>query len=210
MRSPEGLKEADCVSVKKPFPVPHRSSAARGSFRVFGFAARSAGVSAHGSSTCEVGVAFRVFTRRSIAVIGLAIPLCRWHWPRLWGFPAADPAGRNQVPSSILSSRSLSFRVLPSEPYPARRSPRDPLMDFLSLQHIRIRRSVLTGVPRPDTFRLQGLVTLLAAYSLRTPAGLVSCPQRSWDYPFGAFSSRKVSPRFPAGRTRLSFTRPAF
>jgi hypothetical protein len=29
MRSPEGLKDADCVSVKKPFPAPHRSSVSR-------------------------------------------------------------------------------------------------------------------------------------------------------------------------------------
>jgi hypothetical protein len=52
---------------------------------------------------------------------------------------------------------------------------------------------------RPATFRLQGLATLLAACSLRARAGLVSYRQRSWDSPFGGFSSRKVLPAFPPG-----------
>jgi len=50
----------------------------------------------------------------------------------------------------------------------------------------------------PATFRLQGLATLLAAYSLRNRAGLISYRQRSWDSPFEAFSSRKVAAPFPA------------
>jgi hypothetical protein len=37
------------------------------------------------------------------------------------------------------------------------------------------------------------LVTLLAVYTLRSRAGSVSHRQRSWDSPFGAFPSRKVS-----------------
>jgi hypothetical protein len=45
----------------------------------------------------------------------------------------------------------------------------------------------------PAPFRLQGLVTLLTAYALRSRAGFVSHRQRSWDLPFGAFTSRKVS-----------------
>ena len=44
----------------------------------------------------------------------------------------------------------------------------------------------------PATFRLQGLVTLLTAYALRSRAGFLSHRQRSWDLPFGAFSSQKV------------------
>jgi len=63
----------------------------------------------------------------------------------------------------------------------------------------------LTRVCRPATFRLRGLVTLLAAYSRRAPAGFVSRRRRSWDSPFGAFSSRKVSAAFPRGRTHLPF-----
>jgi hypothetical protein len=42
------------------------------------------------------------------------------------------------------------------------------------------------GLADPATFRLQGLVTLLAVYSPRSLSGLVSSRQRSWDSPFEA------------------------
>jgi len=92
-----------------------------------------------------------------------------------------------------------SSRVLPSHTYPSRRSGSGPLMGFSSLQHMRHRRSTCRGVCPPATFRLQGLVTLLASYSLRSLAGSVSHRQRSWDSPFGGFSSRKVSGALPPG-----------
>jgi hypothetical protein len=53
------------------------------------------------------------------------------------------------------------------------------------------------GFTMPATVRLQGLATLLTAYSPQFRAGFVSHRQRSWDSPFGAFSSRKVSGSFP-------------
>jgi hypothetical protein len=59
------------------------------------------------------------------------------------------------------------------------------------------RRSTITRARPPATFRLQGLVTLLAACSLRARAGFVSRRRRSWDSPFGAFSSHKVPTAFP-------------
>jgi len=62
-------------------------------------------------------------------------------------------------------------------------------------------------LPTPATFRLQGLVTLWAAYSFRARAGFVSHRRRSWDSPFGAFASRKVSATFPGGRTHVPFRR---
>jgi hypothetical protein len=68
-------------------------------------------------------------------------------------------------------------------------------MGFASLQH-RTRRSTYRGLAAPATFRPQGLVTLSAAYSLRAHAGSISHRRRSWDSPFGASSSRKVSTRF--------------
>jgi len=61
------------------------------------------------------------------------------------------------------------------------------------------------ALPQPATFRPQGLTTLSAAYSLRARAGLLSCQRRSWDSPFGAFSSRKVSAAFPGGSTHTPF-----
>ena len=49
---------------------------------------------------------------------------------------------------------------------------------------------------QPALFRLQGLLTLLAAYSPRTRAVLVSCRRRPWDSPSGALPSRAVSGSF--------------
>jgi hypothetical protein len=70
-------------------------------------------------------------------------------------------------------------------------------MGFGSLQHIKDRRSTCRGFCPPAPFRLQGLVTLVTACSLRSRAGLVSYRQRSWDSPFGGFPSRKVSGVLP-------------
>ena len=78
-------------------------------------------------------------------------------------------------------------------------------MGFRSLQHLRNRRSTGRGRYLPATFRLQGLATLLTVSSLRSRAGSVSSRQRSWDSPFGAFSSRKVHGRHhPSGPTYRS------
>jgi hypothetical protein len=67
------------------------------------------------------------------------------------------------------------------------------------------------GFTSPARFRLQGLGTLVAVFSLRFPAGFVSHRRRSWDSPFGAFSSRKVSVRFrpeaPTYRFASRYTR---
>jgi len=65
--------------------------------------------------------------------------------------------------------------------------------------------STCRGLCLPATFRLQGLTTLLAAYSPQFRAGFVSHQQRSWDSPFGAFSFRKVSSPFPSGTTHVLF-----
>jgi hypothetical protein len=96
---------------------------------------------------------------------------------------------------------------LPLEFYPAtptRPSQRpSPLMGFGSLQHLRNPRSTVRALSRPASFRLQGLVTLLAAYSLESRAGFFSHRQRSWDSPFGGFLSHKVSAAFRPGRTHL-------
>jgi len=78
-------------------------------------------------------------------------------------------------------------------------------MGFRSLQHLQARRSTSRGSCLPATFRLQGLVTLLTVFSLQALAGFVSHRQRSWDSPFGASSSRKVSGAFPPGSTHLPF-----
>jgi len=69
----------------------------------------------------------------------------------------------------------------------------------------RIRRSTSRGHSKPASFRLQGLVTLVTVCSRRNRASLISCWRRSWDSPFGAFSSAEVATRLRAVRTRLPF-----
>jgi len=81
-------------------------------------------------------------------------------------------------------------------------------MGFRSLQRFRMRKSTCGDLARAAAFRLQGLGTLLAAYSFRARAGFVSHQRRSWDSPFGAFSSCKVSGAFPPGRTHIPFFLP--
>jgi hypothetical protein len=81
-------------------------------------------------------------------------------------------------------------------------------MGFRSLQRSRVRKSTSAGFARADAFRLRGLATLLAAYSFRARAGFISHRRRSWDSPFGASSSRKVSGAFPPGSTHLPFLLP--
>jgi len=80
-----------------------------------------------------------------------------------------------------------------------------PLMGLFSLQHLQNRRSTHRERCLPAMFRLQGLITLLTAYALRSLAGFISHRQRSWDSPFGASSSGKVFQTFPPGRTHIPF-----
>jgi hypothetical protein len=70
-------------------------------------------------------------------------------------------------------------------------------MGFASLQHMRNRRSRCERPASRSRVRPQGLVTLSTLCSLRRLAGFVSHRQRSWDSPFGAFSSRKATSGFP-------------
>jgi hypothetical protein len=123
-------------------------------------------------------------------------------------FLARAAADDSYVIGRVLSS-NLTF---PLECYPATptRPPQrpSPLMGFASLQHLRNSRSTSPRASRPATFRLQGLVTLLTVYSLRTRAGFVSHRRRSWDSPFGAFSSRE-GVRYVSARTRPLTVSPA-
>jgi hypothetical protein len=68
----------------------------------------------------------------------------------------------------------------------------------------------MTRARPPALFRLQGLATLLTAYSLQFRAGFISHRPRSWDSPFGAFSSRKASGALTPGRTHLPFSLSVF
>jgi hypothetical protein len=86
-------------------------------FRVFGCAARPATFPPRGVlSGFAARSEFRA--RRSTAVIGWAIPLCRWPFPRLCGFPSSGHADYVKQPAHPL----FEFRV-PPESCPAQPSP---------------------------------------------------------------------------------------
>jgi hypothetical protein len=99
------------------------------------------------------------------------------------------------APFSIQKTLSSSFAFLQSIPQPYLANRPQPASSSLGLllptahEESKVHR---LRVCQPATFRLQGLITLLTAYSLRSRAGFLSHRQRSWDSPFGAFSSRKV------------------
>jgi len=76
-------------------------------------------------------------------------------------------------------------------------------MGFSSLWHMHRSRSGSRGLCLPATFRPQGLITLSTVCALARLAGHISCRQRLWDSPFGAFSSSKVAPALRPPPTRL-------
>jgi hypothetical protein len=159
-----------------------------------------------GSSSYGVGYSFRVpglLKYRSYWLNVPALPLevpsavrsslnrLRWSQPCVQSSPLFE--FRSPLESTLANpSRPAAARQLLSwAPVPfSTRGLGDPLA---------------AGFPGPATFRLQGLATLLTAYSLRAPAGFVSHRQRSWDSPFGAFPSRKVSGALPPGSTHIPF-----
>jgi len=165
-------------------------------FRVFGDAARYR-TSPPGSVLSELAARSEFLARRSIT-----------------GYWFCDPA----APLAISSALRFSFNALPGHV----KQPVRPLFEFRSpsescpacpspppkqanSSHGLCLPSALVkhggphhpGPAWPSSVRLQGLVTLLTAYSLRARAGSFSHRQRSWDSPFGAFASRKVPATFP-------------
>jgi len=120
--------------------------------------------------------------------------------PRLCGLPAADCCRRLfRLPAASSRRVSPSSRVLPSVTYPTAAAIRSshglwfPTALKESEVHLSRARSL------PATFRLQGLATLLTAYSLESRAGFVSHRRRSWDSPFGGFPSQKIATVFSTG-----------
>jgi hypothetical protein len=103
--------------------------------------------------------------------------------------------------SSFAFLQSLAQRNLARRPWPTSTSHGLSLPTALEGPEVHLPRAL----PAPATFRLQGLITLVAACSFRARAGSISHRRRSWDSPFGAFSSRKVSAAFPGGSTHIPF-----
>jgi hypothetical protein len=150
-----------------------------------------------GSSSSGIGCSFRVSgppKYRPYCFCDPAVPLVPYPGSAvfLWRTTAGDCLGYRPHP---LVELHLPLEYYPASPTrPPQRS--GPLMGFGSLQRSRNPRSTAAGSSLPATFRLQGLATLLAAYSLESRAGFVSHRRRSWDSPFGGFPSRRISQSF--------------
>jgi hypothetical protein len=106
----------------------------------------------------------------------------------------------------VLSSGFAIRECCPMQPsLPNHR--RAPLLGFASLQHVQgTEVHACCGLCLPAAFRPQGLLTLSTAYSLCARASFVSRWQRSWDSPFGAFSSPAGTEAFPPRRTHMPFS----
>jgi hypothetical protein len=89
--------------------------------------------------------------------------------------------------SSFTFLQSFAQYNLARQPQPAGSSHELLLPTALEGSEIHLPRAL----PAPAMVRLQGLTTLGAVYALRARAGFVSRRRRSWDSPFGAFSSRE-------------------
>ena len=177
-------------------------------FRVFGLVARFR-ASPPGIVLSELATRSEYRARRSIALIGSAIPLCRWPLPRLCGFPSTDFADHSSALSRALSS-SFAFLQSVSRPDLAGRSqPASPSHGLWLPTALKDHGSTSRGPDQPATFRLQGLATLLTACSPRTPAGFVSHRRRSWDFPFGASRLlRRTQAVSGSGEPTYRFRRP--
>jgi hypothetical protein len=135
--------------------------------------------------------------------IGFAIPLCRWPFPRLCGFPKAD---LSRVRLTQATHPLVDFS-LPPESFsiePSRGALRERFARRLSwtsgpYSTFQRRGSTLRGpCQKPASVRLQGLVTLLTGFAPRRLAGLVSSRQRSWDFPLRSFPRSQGDQRVSA------------
>jgi hypothetical protein len=110
-----------------------------------------------------------------------------------------------RLPAASSRRASPSFRVLPSNTYPTAATVRSSHGLWLPTAHGRIRGPLLASSEPLATFRLQGLATLLTAYSLESRAGFLSHRQRSWDSPFGGLILPGGFRAFRLGYTHVPF-----
>jgi hypothetical protein len=126
---------------------------------------------------------------------GIALSVRRSHfvvWTTLWSSRWTERPG-GLVRGHLLSEASALLRSLshPSlGPGPQVRDPSPEVSSPTARQGSKVR---LTRACLPATFRPQGLTSLSAVFSLRTPARHVADGRRSWGSPFGGFLSREVT-----------------
>jgi hypothetical protein len=175
------------------------------------FAAQNARVAADELSSCGIGCSFRVSDRKRYRPYWLDAPalslaltstvrfsLNRLRWSQLSGQPS--PLREFRLPPEFCPAN------------PSRSAATDQLLSWTLVPYSTrgFGGLLAAGFPSLATFRLQGLATLLAVYSLRARVGFISHRRRSWDSPFGAFPSRKVSGAFPPGSTHLPSLLPLY
>jgi hypothetical protein len=124
----------------------------------------------------------------------------RWVWPVAFQRPVNAPLVEFRVPPE-------SYPTDPSQPTVVRQLLSWAFGPFSTCQN---RRSTCRELAGLTPLRLQGLVTLLTAYSLRNLVGFVSHRQHSWASPFGVFSPARYSTRFHIESTHLPFHLPLF
>jgi hypothetical protein len=130
--------------------------------------------------------------------------------PRTCGLPSASYAGHYSASSRALSS-SFTFLESVTHQHLVRPPQQTDSSHGLLLPTAHQGSQVhLSRVCRPATFRLQGLVTLVTAYSLQSRAGFVSHRQRSWDSPFGGPPRQKVSEALSPRRAHVPFGQAVF
>jgi hypothetical protein len=137
--------------------------------------------------------------RRSHCAVGLSLGSVDFPWR---GWPATF-----QRP---VKSPLVEFRV-PPEYYPVVPSRSAAAVQLLSwafgpYSTCRKRRSTIRELAWLTTLRLQGLVTLLTAYSLRILGGSISHRRRSWGLPFGVDAVDRYSNRFRPNQPTYRFS----
>lgn len=136
----------------------------------------------------------------------MAIPLCCWPFPQLCGFPGtvADsrPRPQTRASTSLAFLQSELPQVLAGSP---QRTSSSPGLRFPAA-HIRFEGPLVWQFSRLPSFRLQGLATLLTAYSLRIPAGGPASRSAPGIHPFQA-PALQSSAAFTQRRPHMLFRR---
>lgn len=147
-----------------------------------------------------------------IAVIGLAIPLCRWPLPRLCGFPSNRFIGQLfEEPITPLFEFGLpleSYPMIPTGNMQANLSDRRFRSShglWVPYSTCGIEGPLFAGMPA-HFVPPSGFGDPPGGLRPSTLAGFISHRQRSWDFPFGGFSLRQVAESFfESARTCVPF-----
>jgi hypothetical protein len=177
-------------------------------FRVFGCAARLATFLLRGVLS-ELAARSEFWVRRSTALIGFAIPLCRWPFPRLCGFPSPGRADHVKRPVHPLFEFRFPPEFCPTQPSPP--AVAGKLLSWASAPYSTLRlgdpltagvASARYGPPSGFGYPLGGLRPPSPCRFCFTPAALLGFALRSFLLPEGI---RRVSGRkdpravFPVG-----------